>query len=416
MPADSCPPALARDGVAVPAPPLSSDARERVAARRGAGLVSLLIISDNPILSTGGCERFLRYLITGLPGTRYTVDVLQLAEPYIEPRRAEEVRPHLRSFAFRPVDAVYAPRGIGAWNELRARVVAGEWDIVQSQHEKSDLINALLPRGPAATRRISNRRDMGFNKSPALRSAFRLVSGRFDRVLAPSRAILDALVVEEGVPAERCLAIPNGVDIDRFRPASASERQALRADAGFPDDALLIACVANLTPVKHHADLLEAFALVRRKCPAAHLLLAGSGPLEADLRARAGTLGIGAAVHFLGSTEEVERTLRMADLAVLASATEGLSNALLEAQASGLAVVATRVGGNPDLVVEGQTGCLVPPRDPPALAAALLRLAGDPALRATFGAAARRRAVERHAPAAMVAAYDALYRELVDGR
>jgi len=415
MPADSSP-VLVRDDAGLQAPPGRASAAAGVAARRAAGHISLLILSDNAILGTGGCERFLRYLIAGLPSMRYSIDVLQLAEPYLEPRRALEMRPHLRSFGFRPVDAVYGPRGVAVWNELRARVAAGEWDIVQSQHEKSDLLNALLPRGPATVRRISNRRDMGFNKSAALRAAFRLVDGRFDRVLAPSRAILDALAGEEGVAPARCRVIPNGVDVDRFHPAAPAERRLLRADAGFSDDALLIACVANLTPVKRHADLLDAFAVVRRRHPEVHLLLAGSGPLEGELRHRADALGIQPAVHFLGATEAVERTLGMADLAVLASATEGLSNAILEAQASGLAVVATAVGGNPDLVIEGHTGCLVPPRDPAALAEALLRMVTTPALRAACGAAARRRTVQAHAPAAMVAAYDNLYRELVDGR
>ena len=417
MPADSCPSALARDGATVTAsaPAPVAHVGDSVAARRAAGRIALLVLSDNPILSTGGCERFLRYLITGLPTARYTIDVLQLAPPYVESRRAEEVLPHLRSFAFRPLDAVYGPRGLRVLRELRRRVGAGEWDIVQSQHEKSDLLNALLPRGPAMTRRISNRRDMGFKKGAALRAAFRLANGRFDRVLAPSGIILDALAAEGRVPAARCLAIPNGVDLERFRPAAPGEREALRRAAGLPAGALLIACVANLTPVKRHADLLDAFALVRQASPRAQLLLAGSGPLEAELRAQAAALGIAACVHFLGPIQAVKETWRMADLAVLASSSEGLSNSLLEAQACGLAVVATKVGGNPDLVIEGHTGCLVPPHDPSSLAAALLALANDPARRAEFGAAARQRTVERHAPARMVAAYDALYQELVNG-
>lgn len=400
----------------MPAPAPVASPGDSVAARRAARRIALLVLSDNPILSTGGCERFLRYLITGLPASRYTIDVLQLAPPYIEPRRADELRPHLRSFAFRPLDAVYGPRGLRVLGELRRRVAAGEWDIVQSQHEKSDLLNALLPRGPAMTRRISNRRDMGFKKGAALRAAFRLANGRFDRVVAPSGIILDTLVAQGRVPAARCLAIPNGVGLERFHPAAPGEREALRLAAGLPASALLIACVANLTAVKRHADLLDAFAIVRQACPGAQLMLAGSGPLDAELHTRAATLGIAACVHFLGMTEAVERIWRMADLAVLASSSEGLSNSLLEAQACGLAVVATKVGGNPDLVIDGHTGCLVPPHDPPSLAAALLALANDPARRAAFGAEARQRAVERHAPARMVEAYDALYQELVDGR
>lgn len=387
------------------------------AARRRDGRIRLLVLTDNAILvSGGGSERFLRYLIAHLPAERYAIDVLQLAPPPQAASKVGEFDSHLGQFAYRPIDAIYGPRGLGALRDVRARVARGEYDIVQSQHEKSDIINALLPRGPAAVRRISNRRDMGFKKNARLRALFRGLDGRFDCIVAPTSAILDTLTRDESVAAERCVTIPNGVDTLRFKPAAAEQRAAQRSELGFAADMLLIGCVASFTPVKRHVDLLAAFARTRREIPRAQLLLIGEGPLRAAVEDQARALSLDGSVHFLGPRNNVEQVLPTLDLFALASQTEGLSNGILEAQACGLAVVATAVGGNPDLVIENETGALAAPLDPIAFGAALIRLGNNPALRTACGAHARRRAETVYSPHAMAQAYDALYRGLLDAR
>lgn len=384
--------------------------------RRRDDRIALLVLTDNAILNTGGSERFLRYLIAQLPPDRYAIDVLQLAAPPPSSGRVGDFDTPPADFAYRPIEAIYGPRGLCALKDVRARVVRGDYDIVQSQHEKSDIINALLPRGPARVRRISNRRDMGFKKNARLRALFRRINRRFDRIVAPTTAILDRLARDEAVAADRCVTIPNGVDTSRFRPAATAQRAALRAGLGFAADALLIGCVASFTPIKRHADLLTAFALARRTLPQAQLLLVGEGPLRAELEQQAHALALNGSVHFLGPRANVEQLLPMLDLFALASRSEGLSNGILEAQACGLAVVATAVGGNPDLVIENQTGALAAPLDPAALGAALVRLGGDTALRGACGAQARRRAENLYSPRAMAQAYDDLYRGLLDAR
>ena len=152
--------------------------------------------------------------------------------------------------------------------------------------------------------------------------------------------------------------------------------------------------VANLNPVKDHETVLRALAILNRSGRPAHLILAGEGELEGALRAQASELELQSFVHFLGRRSDIPAILAATDIFVLASRTEGMSNALLEAMAAGRPAVVTRVGGNPEVVAENATGLLVPPADAPGLAEALGRLYSDGALRERMGLAARARAAQ----------------------
>jgi len=381
--------------------------------RRYAGQrTRVLLLTDTPVLGPGGSERFLRNLLLGVDCERWCVNLVQLSDPPPHTDAACRLPPlDCVRIEYRPVDAVYGTRGRAVYRELRARVLAGRYDVVQSQHEKSDLIAALLPRGPAGLRRISNRRDTGFQKSPRLRWAFQRLNPQFDWIVAPSQAVLDEVQRSEGTGAARLRCLPNGVDTDRFLPLAGEDRQLHRLHAGLPPQGFLIGCAARLVPVKRHVDLIDAFALIAPSVPDAQLVLVGSGPLEAELRARAAAAGVADRVHFLGERKDLEALLPLLDAFALASDTEGMSNAVLEAMACGLPVVATAVGGNPEVVVEGETGHLVPARQPDALAFALNALAQDPGRCRAFGAAARRRAELGFSLRALVMQYEALWQE-----
>jgi glycosyltransferase involved in cell wall biosynthesis len=373
----------------------------------------MLMLTDTAILGSGGSQRFLRNLLARLPPEHYAIDVLQLT-PAPSERVAQFEHPHVR-LLHRPIEAIYAPAGIATYRCVRRGVSRGNYDIVQSQHEKSDLINACLPRVDGL-RRISNRRDMGFLKSSRVRAVLRRVNGRFDRIVAPSRNILDALIKDERADHTRCRTIVNGVDTQYFRPADASTRAALRAQLGFVDGECLVGCVANLTPVKRHCDLIAALARVRERHPRARLLLVGDGPLRDALAAQIAALDLRDQVRLLGARADVENILPALDVFALASSSEGMSNALLEAQACGLPAVATSVGGNIDVIRSGSNGILVPPEAPGALAAALGDLVANSALRREFGEAARSRAQREYSLEAMVGAYASMYEELSDVR
>lgn len=199
----------------------------------------------------------------------------------------------------------------------------------------------------------------------------------------------------------------NGVDTERFRPAT------LRAATGGP---VRIGTVGRLDPVKNHATLLRAVRTILDRRPeldaALRLTVVGDGPERAALEALAGDLGLLRHVEFTGTRDDTASILPAFDVFVLPSVNEGISNTILEAMASGLPVVAARVGGNPELVVHGETGLLYEPDAADGLVAVLERYIGDPGLRLAHGAAGRRRAQENFSLDAMVQRYLDIYDEL----
>jgi sugar transferase (PEP-CTERM/EpsH1 system associated) len=196
--------------------------------------------------------------------------------------------------------------------------------------------------------------------------------------------------------------IYSGVDTDRFRPGPDGEE--LRAELQIPCGAPVVGILSRLDAIKDHPTLFAAFARVRERHPGAHLLVVGEGAERDRLE---GLRGPG--VHLLGGRVDVPRVLRAFDIFVLPSRNEGISNTILEAMATGLPVIASRVGGNPELVTEGETGSLFPAGDVGALADAILALLDDPDLRRTQGGAGRARAIERFSIASMVRGYEAVW-------
>lgn len=370
----------------------------------------ILIITDTAILGAGGSERFLRNLLQHLPRNSCEVDVLQLSAPPARPVGALDAG-NVR-LLHRPIGAIYGAAGLSTLAQVRRKVRAGHYDVVHSQHEKSDLICALLPRGRGAPRLLSNRRDMGFQKTARVRWLMQRLDRRFDRIVAPSRAILDSL---PNAQSASLTCIPNGVDTARFAPVAPETRTHLREKLGCTANELLIGCVAGLNPVKRHVDLIDAFARVHSELPQARLLLIGDGRLREVIETRIIALGLTGAARLLGERRDIARVLQALDVFTLVSESEGMSNAILEAQACGLPVIATRVGGNPELV-HADCGVLVPAHDPQVLARALLGLLPDAARRIRLGAAARARVLRSHSLRAMADSYLALYRELADAR
>lgn len=209
---------------------------------------------------------------------------------------------------------------------------------------------------------------------------------------------------------EPAAVIPNGVAA--ARPVEPGSREAWRTAHGFAPDDLLVAAVGRFEPQKNPLGLIAAFARAAAGRPAMRLAMAGEGSLLERSRALAEKLGIAGRVSFLGLFQRVPEMLSACDLFVLASHWEGAPMAVIEALAARLPVVATAVGGVPELVVDGETGLLTPPGDVAALAAALGALADDPEKRRRFGDAAGLRAA-RFDVSAMVESYAAFFEESV---
>lgn len=205
--------------------------------------------------------------------------------------------------------------------------------------------------------------------------------------------------------------VPNGVDLERFAPRRASP--ALRAALGVPPAAPVAVSIGRHVPEKGYRHLVDAAAALERARPGAHWVLVGDGELRGELEARARRAGVESRVHFTGWRDDVADVLALADVVVLPSESEGFGRVLVEAMAMGRAIVATAVGGVPDVVVAGETGLLVPPGDPDALAGAVRALLDDPARGARLGAAGRARAESTFSLGAHVDRVERVYAEVL---
>ena len=240
----------------------------------------------------------------------------------------------------------------------------------------------------------------------------RLHSPLVDRYIVVSKELERYLVGRVGIAAARISQIYNGVDTERFSPRPGKPANALPAEFG-ERDTLVIGTVGRIQPVKDQATLLKAFAeLVRNHVHLRvrlRLAIIGDGPLLGDLQQRSEELGIAELTWLPGAIGNIPDALRGFDVFVLPSLSEGISNTVLEAMASGIPVVATAAGGNLELVGDGYCGRLFPPGDIAMLARLLGDYVADPSLRRAHGAAARRVAVERFSLDTMVAKYEEIY-------
>ncbi len=234
-------------------------------------------------------------------------------------------------------------------------------------------------------------------------------TGRFD-----DRTILicDFMHGQEVGRASRYVTIYNGIPPLALPPRQTA-RASLRAELGLPATAVLVLTTGRLHPVKGHADALPALAQVVAQRPETHFVWAGEGEERPRLEHWLREHTLTAHVHLLGARADVPALLAASDLFLLPSRWEGVSVAILEAMAAGLPVVATAVGGTPEVVVEGQTGLLVPPQDPHALAGAILRLLDRPEAAARLGEAGSQRVAAHFTLAHMVAQTEALYADLL---
>jgi glycosyltransferase involved in cell wall biosynthesis len=231
-------------------------------------------------------------------------------------------------------------------------------------------------------------------------------------VLVNATAVRDRLTA--GGHSRRGISvIRNGVDIDRFAPRPPDV--ALRASLGLASKTPLVALVSRLNPMKGIDDFVQAMALLTGRYPEARFVIVGDGASRRELEEQARRLGLAERVVFTGTQLNVAAILSQATISVVPSLSEGLSNVVLESMATGIPVVATRVGGTPEILEDGVTGLLVPPCDAPELAAAVGRLLGDPAMARRMGDAGRARAVARFSMPTMVSQTETLYRAFLRG-
>ncbi len=232
---------------------------------------------------------------------------------------------------------------------------------------------------------------------------------RADRIITVSRAF--ALQLARIASEDRITVLHNSIDIDSFNAISAEETRALRAKLGIVEDERALLAVGRLSHEKGHADLISAFASIVKADPRTKLVIVGDGPERNSLETRARSSGFGDRIIFTGQVSDASVYYRVADVFVLPSHSEGSPNALLEAMAAGLPVVATRVGGVPEIVTDEESALLAPAHDAQAMAEAVLRLLADKNISQRLAAAARQR-VKDYSPESRLQALLEIYRRM----
>ena len=361
-------------------------------------------------LDVGGTERHLLAVLPRLRSYGFLPRVACL-------RRGGALAPHFAAAGIEVAEfsgSGGVPAAIRAVPRLRSWFSRHRPDIVHFFLPEAYLLGAIATLGIGGLVRVMSRRSLNRYQyhHPFAARVEMLLHRHMDALLANSGAVATELR-GEGVPAERLHVIPNGIVIE-----PGGDRIMTRTLLGLTPEALVIIVVGNLIAYKGHADLLDALASVRARLPDGWILLCAGRDdgIGHELAARAAAIGLGDHVRFLGERDDVSALLAASDIAVSASHEEGSSNAILEAMATGLAVIATDVGGGAEALGPGVGGLLVPARDPAALGMALLSLAGDPALRQRMGSTARSRAMRDFSLDACVHSYAALYRALLAQR
>jgi sugar transferase (PEP-CTERM/EpsH1 system associated) len=298
-----------------------------------------------------------------------------------------------------------------------ARVLKDRRIEVVHCHNWGTVVETVIASRLAGVRSIVHTQhglDYGFGEPPprwrtALRGAAKALCSRWvRRIVVVSEEVRRRVRTEWVVPDDKVRVIHNGIAIAENSPTTA-DRQALRRALGLHDNDFVVCTAGAFRPVKDLPTLVEAMAKVVRRAPHARLLLVGSGPVRAAIEATAERLEISHALRLPGWRSDVQDVLGAADLFVMSSLSEGISLALLEAMAARLPAIATRVGGNPEIIDEGRTGLLVPPKDPDRLAEAILSIVEHPQRGVAMGAEGRARVERRFTLDRMIGDYEALY-------
>ncbi len=343
----------------------------------------ILVLIDTTVGgTTGGAETHIWNLLSRLDLSQYAVDVIYFDTDEMDSDVIDSTKGEIAGINYYriPVRRVYAPSSFKYLKEIYQIMKKGDYDVAMSFFETSDVIVAILGKLAGIKMRISNRRDTGFRNSKKLAFAYRIVNKFFTGFIAVSAAVKDSIIAQ-GVESDKIQVVYNAVDIHRFEAADGNK---IRHETDINTEEMVFGLIANLHPVKNHVAIIDALFELHKKDKKAHLMLVGDGVLREELESQVERLGLSNHVHFLGARFDIENILDSLNVFVLASHTEGLSNALLEAMASKKAVIATRVGGNVEVVEDEIDGLLVS-TDASSIAKAMIRLMDSEKTRKEMG-------------------------------
>jgi L-malate glycosyltransferase len=356
----------------------------------------------------GGTERQVVNLALGIDPSRFDLHLacLRRSGALLGELKALQVpRPEFRIGRF------YNPRTFWQGFRLAKYIRKNRIQIVHSYGFYSNVFTVPIAWLAGKSFVIASIRDTGDVLTPAQRRVQRMVCRLADCVLVNAEAIRDTLV-EQGYAPDKIIVIHNGITLAKF--GKRQRNSLLRQELALPLSAPLVVVFSRLNQMKGIQYFLDAAAILAGRFPDVRFLVVGDGETRKELEEYACRLGIEHRTVFAGFRSDVPELLSEAAVSVLPSLSEGLSNSLLESMASGVPVVATNVGGNPEVIEDGVTGLLVPRRDPAALAAAVGRMLEDKDLAESFAQAGVRRVAELFSMERSVRETEHLYQRLVE--
>ncbi len=360
-------------------------------------------------LHRGGAQRHLHILMAGQRAAGWSVDLAYLKDPYLVNQFQGVARQVIDLRAGATVSPLVIPR-------LMRLIRAGQYDVIHTHLLKADAYGAVAARLAGGAVLISSKHnDEAVLRRPLVGPVHGWLARLTDRVIVLSEHVGRYMQGQGHVPSAGLRRVYYGITPDDGA-ATAAARATIRAEFGVPAEAPLLLTVGRLDPQKGHLDLLAALRQVVVTLPTVQLIIAGapqqaSADYEQALRAAAAAPELAGRVHWAGHRDDVPALLTACDIVVQPSHWEGFGLVLVEAMAAQRPVVATAVSAIPEVVRDGETGLLVPPHDPHALARALLQLCGDPERRAQLGAAGAARVQSHFMAERMVRETLAVYAE-----
>jgi len=370
---------------------------------------NIVLLTDCLAYLTGGAERQIFELARRLNKKKYSVTIASLECEGTAPREIIEANGcQLATF---PVKRIYGISGLLQGLRFIRFLENQKVDILVTYHFSSDIWGAFFGRLAKVRTIISNRRDTGFWRKAHHIWAYRIINRWVHKVIVVAKAVSDVVCAQEKVPREKIEVIHNGIDLNHGQ--SENKGAPSKRKLNIKKDDIVMMHVANITPVKGHIFLFEAFKEIQNEHANIKLFVIGADEMDGALERLAKQLHIQRNVVFLGEREDVSQLLKLADICVLPSLSEGMSNAILEYMAAGKAVVATNVGGNSELIQDGFNGILVDKENKDDLKNALLDLINDPDRRTTMGQNGLQRVRNRFSMERMIKNYEHTFKTLL---
>jgi glycosyltransferase involved in cell wall biosynthesis len=355
----------------------------------------------------GGTERQFMVLERGLDRGRFDVRAACLRKegPFLSDLERDRV-----PVSEHRIGTLYHPRTLALQVRLAASLRRERIHIVHTYGFYPNTFAIAPARAAGVPVIVASIRDIGDIWTPLQRRIQKTVC-RLAHAIAVNAEAVRRRLVDEGYDPRRITVIPNGIDLGRFSGGPGTGR--LRREIGVGRDTPLVGVVSRLNRDKGLTYLLGAAAELLRSRPGVRFVLFGDGPARAALEAEAGAMGLNGKVHFMGFRTDIADLLREIDLSVLPSLSEAMSNVVLESMAAERPVIATRVGGLPEVLEDGVHGCLVPPADAAALAQAMHLLLGDAQRARAMGRAGREHIARHFSQERMIERTEALYERLL---